>query len=160
MFRVQRQVSRVMTLESGAMKPPSGVIDRHRTRQCLDCVRTRQDRHREGYKVTKWAQRLVTSSRSVARKKGYAFDITVADLEALWDSQGGQCAWFNVPLLPTVVPRHPQKPSLDRLDPEKGYVRGNVVLACNAANMGRNTTGTKEFIEFLELVRGGLNSKG
>jgi len=26
--------------------------------------------------------------------------------------------------------------------------------------MGRNTTGTKEFIEFLELVRGGLNSKG
>lgn len=131
-----------------------------RTRQCLDCVRTRQDKHRDDYKVTKWAQLLVTSSRSVAKKNNYAFDITAGDLEALWEAQSGRCAWFNVPLLPTAVQRHPQKPSLDRLDPEKGYVRGNVVLACNAANMGRNITGTTEFTAFLELVRVGLNSKG
>lgn len=131
-----------------------------RTKTCKDCVHTRGIPRQDNYQVTKWAMILTTRAKGLAKKNNYAFDLTVGDLEALWESQGGQCAWFNVPLLPTAVRRHPQKPSLDRIDPEKGYVKGNVVLACNAANMGRNITGAGEFAVFLDLVLEGLNSKG
>jgi len=49
--------------------------------------------------------------------------------------------------------KDPQQPSLDRLDPEKGYVKGNVVLTCLAANFGRNRTNIERFKEFVELLR-------
>jgi len=47
----------------------------------------------------------------------------------------------------------PQRPSLDKLVPEKGYVKGNVVLTCAAANMGRSNTSVERFAEFCSLLR-------
>lgn len=45
-----------------------------------------------------------------------------------------------------------QKPSLDRIDRLKGYVKGNVVLSCYAANIGRNETPVDIWVDFLDVL--------
>lgn len=48
-----------------------------------------------------------------------------------------KCPIFNVPLMvlkENNKMRHPQSPSLDRIDPNKGYVKGNVRIISWRAN--------------------------
>ena len=61
--------------------------------------------------------------------------------------------WYGVPLLRTSRSKHPQQPSLDRLDNSGGYTIGNVVLTSLAANLGRNTASVEDFGGFCEAMR-------
>jgi hypothetical protein len=92
-----------------------------------------------------WQKTLLRGSKSSARTRGLANDLTVDVIEDLWVKQEGRCYWFGVGLQLGQAPRHPLIPSLDRLDNSKGYHRGNVVLSCFAANMGRGVCSAKDF---------------
>jgi hypothetical protein len=128
-----------------------------RTRQCKTCNQDRKNRSRGAYVSKSWAKFLLTGLRSRIRSNGYEFDLTEDYIKELWASQDGRCYWFQVPLVATSDPRHPQKPSLDRLVPEKGYVQGNVVLTCLAANLGRNVTPEGIFRSFVSTLRSALS---
>jgi hypothetical protein len=77
--------------------------------------------------------------------------LTVTDINEMFEQQKGLCYWFNVPLIPSNKTKHPQQPSLDRLDRNKGYTKDNVVLCCYSANIGRNDNDVETWIEFLNL---------
>lgn len=79
-------------------------------------------------------------------------------IESLFEKQSGLCHWFGVPLVPCASRRDPQHPSLDRLDPSKGYTRDNVVLTCLAANAGRSDNTTERFLAFVTTLRSSLAS--
>lgn len=51
-------------------------------------------------------------------------------------------------MIPSNIKNYPFKPSLDRLDINKGYIKDNVVLTSLFANLGRKTTS----IEHMELL--------
>jgi hypothetical protein len=129
-----------------------------RTQQCKICVRARADRDKARYQIENWAQVLLTGLTSRV-KKGSPFDLSRAYVEELWVKQGGLCYWFNVPMLITPDAWHCRKPSLDRLDGRQGYLKGNVVLTCLSANLGRNTTGAEDFRALLVDIRDGLSKK-
>ncbi len=97
-----------------------------------------------------WASRLCRSARG---RKNLECNITKEDILELFELQNGKCYWYGIPMVATENSKDPQQPSLDRLDPEKGYVKGNVVLTCLAANFGRNRTNIERFKEFVELLR-------
>ena len=78
--------------------------------------------------------------------------LTVQDINEMFDKQNGLCYWFNVPLIPSNDSKHPQQPSLDRLDRTKGYTLDNVVLTCYSANIGRNETSVEDWEKFLILL--------
>lgn len=103
-----------------------------------------------------WARKLWYSTGETAKRKGYEFTLTEQDILDLFAQQNGRCYWFNVPLLPTHAHKHPQKPSVDRLDAARGYTRDNVVLACYSANIGRNTSTAEAFRAFVVLLRESL----
>jgi hypothetical protein len=55
-----------------------------------------------------------------------------------------------VDLVPSESKKHPQQPSLDRLNNELGYIKGNVVLSCYSANIGRNEIDSDVWKNFIK----------
>lgn len=78
--------------------------------------------------------------------------LTVDDINKMFNNQNGLCYWFGVPLIPSDKKKHPQQPSLDRLDRNKGYTKENVVLCCYSANIGRNENDLNTWLGFLKLL--------
>jgi hypothetical protein len=78
------------------------------------------------------ARILFNGAKTRARKQGLAFDLTLAD-EAIPE----RCPVFGLVLQVGVGrgggPGH-NSPTLDRIDPSRGYVRGNVAVISHYAN--------------------------
>jgi len=66
--------------------------------------------------------------------------LVAEDLEKIWRKQKGLCYWMGIPmeLEGLFISYDPFAPSVERLDNNKGYVLGNVVLATSFANKGRS----------------------
>lgn len=112
---------------------------------------TRREAGRKHYKARHWADNLIYGSKSSARSRKLEHNITAEHLKYLWHIQEGKCYWLGIPLGDSTVlsNRHPSKPSLDRLDPTRGYVKGNVVISSSFANMGRSECSEEDFRDFL-----------
>jgi hypothetical protein len=80
-------------------------------------------------------------------------DIDVDYINFLFEKQKGKCYWFGVDLIPSINKKHPQQPSLDRLNNNLGYVKGNVILSCYSANIGRNENSENVWIEFIKQIK-------
>lgn len=80
-------------------------------------------------------------------------ELTVEFINELYEKQNGLCYWFKVPLIPSDTKKHPQQPSIDRLDRNKGYTKDNVVLTCYSANIGRNETELSIWVDFLKKIK-------
>ena len=104
-------------------------------------------------RANKWAQYLVYSSRNSAKKYGKDFNIDENYILKLFEEQNHKCYWFGITLEPSHLTKYPAKPSLDRLDCDKGYVKGNIVISCMAANLGRNSCDPEVFQKFCEQLR-------
>jgi hypothetical protein len=75
-------------------------------------------------------------------------DLDLQYLKDLWENQNGKCAITNIEMS---LDRHhaPFQASLDRIDNDKGYIKGNVRFICLITNYARNTWNddiVKEFI--------------
>lgn len=103
--------------------------------------------------VPNWIKALLRSAESRARTKGIFFNLHPQDIQDLWKEQDGRCYWFKVPLLPIQERRHPLLPSLDRVNSNKGYTLGNVVLTCWAANAAKGDADFDTWDLFLTHMR-------
>jgi len=99
-------------------------------------------------RVRLWQNALLHDCK--ARK--LEFNIDIDYINYLYENQKGKCYWFGVDLIPSYHKKHPQQPSLDRIDNKKGYIKGNIALCCYSANMGRNDTDVNIWIDFLKNV--------
>lgn len=111
-----------------------------------------------------WATRLIhnaristsgggNSKRQRAAGRSWApVNLTVGFLRELYDMQDGKCAYFNIPLL-LDGGMGLRSITLDRLDCERGYVQGNVVLACRAANLARGNASTDDMHVLVEMIK-------
>lgn len=102
-----------------------------------------------------WSLRLIRTSKSSANARNLEHELTDEDVKLLWELQNGCCYWLGVPLSEDaeLPDRHPLKPSLDRLDNSKGYIKDNVVITSTFANLGRSNTTVEDFSEFLNLIQ-------
>ena len=99
-------------------------------------------------RVRLWQNTLIHDSKH----RGIENTLTVDDINEMYETQNGLCYWFKVPLIPSNSSKHPQQPSLDRLDRDKGYTKDNVVLTCYSANIGRNDNDVETWEKFLSLL--------
>lgn len=112
---------------------------------------------RESQRLSKrknWHKTICNALRGRAVARGLPFEITPETLLDLFEKQGGRCYWLDLPLVITSTDkRDPLQPSLDRLDPDRGYVLGNVVLTCMFANLGRSTLSAQKMRDFVVTLR-------
>ncbi len=78
--------------------------------------------------------------------------ITVQDLKNQYDKQNGRCYWMDYKLNPNDIfeSRNNAAMSCDRLDNDKGYIRGNFVITTRFANLGKRTMSNRKFRIFME----------
>jgi hypothetical protein len=88
--------------------------------------------------------------------KKFDFDLDLPYLKTLWEKQKGICPYSKVPMLlfPTLhkTKFKPTAASLDRIDSNRGYVKGNVEFVCLSINYAKNRFDRNEFIEFISNI--------
>jgi hypothetical protein len=81
---------------------------------------------------------LLRSAKRRAKKRSLNFNLTLEFLEALWAVQNDRCAVtgliLNIPQTTNNGKAQPFSPSIDRIDPAKGYTEGNVRIVCYVVN--------------------------
>jgi hypothetical protein len=119
-------------------------------------------KEQERYRAKKQNEPWILAYRNVktrARSKKLDFDITEDYLKSIWTEK---CPVLGIPLYSAVYEQgngrahkakpHDNSPSVDRIDPSKGYVKGNVIVMSYRANMIKNC-GTleehKQIVNFL-----------
>jgi dUTP pyrophosphatase len=100
-----------------------------------------------------WILWSFRQKRAGCKKKGIPFDIDLNYLVNQYEVQDGLCYYSKIKL--EFGKNSLYSASLERLNPNLGYTKGNVVLASKAMNWAKNNASTAEFIEFLlDLLRG------
>ena len=85
---------------------------------------------------------ILTRTRSRAKRKGIPFDIQREDIHV-----PEHCPVLGIPIFFEPVGRRggtPNSPSIDRIVPELGYVKGNVRIISNRANTLKNDATVEE----------------
>ena len=93
------------------------------------------------------------SARSRAKKLKLEFNLTYEYIKYLYETQKGLCAISGIPMtkeygsgiLDTNI-------SVDKIDPKKGYVIGNIQLVCWAVNRMKGTMNLEQLIFFCQNV--------
>lgn len=105
-------------------------------------------------RIGSWAGTIVSACCNRTRKLGLPeCDLTTEYVLSLFNEQHGLCYWLGIPIVPSIETRDPRRPSLDRIETAKGYVRGNVLLCTTFANMGRSALSAEKFAIFVAELK-------
>lgn len=119
---------------------------------CKPCYIQRNKEYQAKYRAgNRFAIRL-RSCRARALEKNLQFNLTTDYLESIWT---GVCPAFGVSLSIDAKRGEPGHAQLDRVDPGKGYVAGNVEWLSERANRIKDNA----TVDDLERILGWLRSK-
>jgi hypothetical protein len=92
---------------------------------------------------------MLYNAKTRAKQKNLPFDIDADYLKSIFPKDN-MCPALNIPFqmgyLNEDKKNRDQSPSLDRIIPEKGYVKGNLVFVCDIVNKIKSNS-TTEIIE-------------
>lgn len=88
-----------------------------------------------------------------AKKKGWVVDFDKAYLKELWEKQEGKCAVTQISMtFKLFTGRVPTNMSVDRIDSEKGYIKGNIQLVCMAVNQMKSDMDMETLLYFCREI--------
>jgi len=96
---------------------------------------------------------LLQNARARAKKAGIPFDLDYEDVAV-----PAVCPILGIPLIVGAGGCTPNSPSLDRIDPRHGYVRGNVVVLSHRANTIKNDATPEELRRVADFVENHLKN--
>jgi hypothetical protein len=89
--------------------------------------------------------KMLARAKSRANKNNLAFNIELADIII-----PERCPLLGIKIESTEVRNSPNNPSLDKIIPEKGYIKGNVWVISNRANTLKNDATLQELKTLVE----------
>jgi len=101
----------------------------------------------------------LNKARSRSKERGEETDLTLEYLKQLLEKQNGLCSYTSIVLeLPRSsqdadIKKSPTKLSLDRIDPNIGYIKGNVEFVCYCVNVMKNDFSKQKMVEFIKKIR-------
>lgn len=92
-----------------------------------------------------------------AKNRNIVFDITIKDVLEVWLKQNKKCAYTNLELYiaSNKKNRSNQTASLDRIDSNIGYVKGNIQFVHKKVNMMKGQLSDEEFLFFCREISDG-----
>lgn len=127
--------------------------------QCKQCNigprAERTEKYRNDYK--QFITSKISAYRYRAKECNVEFNLTAEYLIEIFEKQNGKCFYTHkeISFTNTVIEKnrpHNLTPSIDRLNPDKGYVEGNVVWSCYYINRMKSDVPYDEFISLCELI--------
>jgi len=111
--------------------------------------KTKNKKYCESYRNSDPIKNMLSKAKLRASKKGIPFDLKVDDVFI-----PEVCPVFNIPLERNTKGKGPKKnsPSLDRIVPNNGYVKGNVQIISNKANLMKQDASAGELVTFAKWV--------
>ena len=100
-----------------------------------------QYRHRRTLKGT--LSNKLQSSKKRAKASNMAHNLDLAYVTQLWEEQGGRCAKTGVEM--GRIGDKWLSPSIDRIDPKEGYLKGNVQWTCWRYNDAKSDMSDESF---------------
>lgn len=94
-------------------------------------------------------------------RKKFEYDVDEDYLSQLWKSQGGRCSYTGLEMfLRKSNTKNPpfNTASLDRIDSNKGYIKGNVQFVCVPFNLAKGNKPDDSFREFLLEAARSINT--
>ena len=88
--------------------------------------------------------------KASAEGRGKEFDLTLVDVKKLL--QRKTCYYTGMKLGIYEDHKHPNQLTIDRKDPTKGYVKGNVQFICYSVNLAKQTFSHNQMLEFFKSV--------
>ena len=124
-----------------------------RTQSC-GCLRTEKvnAKNRERFdpnaisKTTEY--KMLARAKSRAKKNNLPFNIELDDIVI-----PEKCPLLGIKIESTEVRNSPNNPSLDKIIPEKGYIKGNVWVISNRANTLKNDASLQELQTLVENLK-------
>ena len=104
-----------------------------------------------------WSRRL-TFLKGECKRHNIKFDLDAEYLTSITFDQKFSCYYTGFFLQPSIgrrpitIEERLNRLSLDRKDPKKGYVYGNIVLVCDLVNSSKLNLNDHEFISFLRII--------
>ncbi len=109
----------------------------------------------KGNRKAYWEYRLSAVKRG-AKKRGIEFSLLAADLELQWQKQKGKCFYSDISLEAHLVGNAFKNKtnliSIDRINSNKGYVKGNIQFVSYVVNTAKSEMSHKEFINICKHV--------
>ena len=95
------------------------------------------------------------SAKHRAKKSGIPFDITHDDVINIYPIDG-KCPILGLELQPNLGKTQDNSPSLDRLVPEKGYIKNNIIVISHRANRIKNNATLEELEKLVAFLKEAL----
>lgn len=114
--------------------------ERHMLRVLPECKTCRKVKSKQSYAALSHAQHLYNSAKGRSRRLNLDFDLTVEDIKV-----PRKCPVLGEPLIKNTE----YASSLDRIDPSKGYIKGNIQVLSVRANMLKNNASIDELERLL-----------
>lgn len=94
------------------------------------------------------------SAKGRASSKGVEFDIDELYLKEVYDKQNGMCFYSGIKMEIAVkgYTDNMNTLSVDRIDSDKGYIKGNIVLCCDFVNTMKMKFTTSEFLKMCKVI--------
>lgn len=122
---------------------------------CKSCEReislTRY-RTKDYYTIEETIQDRVRQAKYRANRKNIPFTITYDDILKIYHGQGGKCFYSGVEMARVPTKNNWTNISIDRVVPDLGYTKDNVVLCCDSVNTMKNAMPTETFIEICRKI--------
>ena len=139
----------------GEEKPPEQYQKSKHTRdgyanRCKDCMSKQKA---EDYKK-RWFKYQIRLKRSFSKKRGIPFNLTEDYLKDIWTDT---CPVFGLALV-RHAKSHDMCPALDRIDPKKGYTKGNVRYISARANRIKYDATIEELRQVLKYMESSQDS--
>ena len=98
-------------------------------------------------------------ARSRSKARGEKTDLDVQYLKEVWDKQDGICPYTGIKMeisrtsQDEDIKKTPIKASLDRIDPNIGYLKGNVEFVCYCVNVMKNDFTKDQMLNFIKQIK-------